>query len=244
MTMAKSHSKRQAQKEEKQSKRHAQRIAAQKENSLRRMKKNVMWAIVVLISLAIIITLLRSTSVSTEGLPELSLTQTAETDYPLGTNDKIVIMEYSDFQCPACRSVEPLVKALVEKYGDNITFVYRDFPLKQIHAKATIAAQAAHAAGAQGKYWEMHNMLFEMQEEWATGSHVNLFIEYATTLNLNVTQFELDLNSDETKAIVTNNYEHGLSLGIQGTPTFFLNGKRVSVTGLDDFSRRIDSLLR
>ena len=134
--------------------------------------------------------------------------------------------------------------SLLEKYGDNITFVYRDFPLKSIHAKATIAAQAAQAAGAQGKYWEMNHLLFEKQSEWVNGAHVAFFKQYATELELNVTQFELDLNSDAIKAIVANNYEHGLSIGIQGTPTFFLNGKRVSVTGLDDFSRRIDALLR
>src|SRR3989338_2093696 len=108
-----------------------------------------------------------------------------ENDWVKGNKEaKVTLIEYSDFQCPACGAYYPVVKQLNEEVGDKIVIAYRNFPLRQVHQNAQIAAQAAEAAGKQGKFWEIHDMLFENQKEWS--SYVNakeIFIKYAQSLN-------------------------------------------------------------
>lgn len=147
-----------------------------------------------------------------------------------GSNAKTnILVEYSDFQCPACRSYYPLIKRLVEEEEEKFTFVYRHFPLKSIHAQAELAARAAEAAGSQGKFWEMHNMLFENQQLWAGSSSArDTFIKYAEELSLDVEKFKTDMDSSEVKAKVNSDYASGIRANVQGTPTFFLNGKTIN----------------
>lgn len=140
-----------------------------------------------------------------------------------------ILIEYSDFQCPACRIYHPIIQQLIEKYPDQILFVYRHFPLIQIHQNAELAARAAESAGKQGKFWEMHNLLFERQDEWAKSSKAEeLFIQYAQSLNLDVQKFVQDLNSEEIKKKTQKALEEAISLGLNSTPTFFLNGKQIT----------------
>jgi protein-disulfide isomerase len=141
---------------------------------------------------------------------------------------KVTLIEYSDFQCPACRTQYVTVKKLAEEFSDKVQFIYHHFPLKQIHANAELAAWAAEAAGRQGKFWEMHDLLFENQTTWANLHKAeDNFIRYAQSLNLNVEQFKQDLYSKEVKEKVENDYQSSVQLGIGGTPTFVLNGKRL-----------------
>ncbi len=141
---------------------------------------------------------------------------------------KVTLIEYSDFQCPACRNSYAWVKRLTLEFNDKMQFVYRHFPLKQIHPNAELAARAAEAAGRQGKFWEMHDMLFENQSNWANRSDAGeIFIKYAQSLNLSVEQFKNDLNSREVREKVENDYQHSIQSGIDATPTFFLNGKKI-----------------
>ncbi len=151
-------------------------------------------------------------------------------DWIQGNKDsKVVLVEYSDFQCPACKIFYSFLKDIESKYGSKIQFVYRNFPLSQ-HANAMLAAQAAGAAGKQGKFWEMHDMIFEGQDTWATQSSADAektFASYAQSLQLNIDQFKKDLNSTEIKVKIEDDYQGGIKSGINATPTFFLNGKKL-----------------
>lgn len=174
------------------------------------------------------------------------LDKPAATDWIKGNpNAAVVIIEYSDLQCPACRAYQPLVKQMAEEYGDRIAVVYRHFPLKQIHLQATLAAQAAEAAGLQGKFWEMHDLLFEKQAEWSgNGRARTMMADYAKDLGLNVNQFKRDLFSKQVKALVNADYMSGLTAGVNATPTFYLNGDKIkNPQGPEEFKSLIDAKL-
>lgn len=140
----------------------------------------------------------------------------------------VVLVEYSDFQCPACRSYYFLMKEIKVKFADRIAFVYRHFPLTSIHPNAELAARAAEAAGRQGKFWEMHDLLFEKQDEWSRVADIGpMFDSYAVLLNISVEQFKKDWLSDEIKNFVRAQKNHSIRLGLQGTPSFFINGEQI-----------------
>lgn len=140
-------------------------------------------------------------------------------------NSKTVFVEYSDFQCPACDAYYPIVKQLTQEFK-NISIIYRHFPLAQ-HANARPAAQAAEAAGQQGKFWEMHNLLFDNQNSWSSSkSAEEIFTAYAQTLKLDIEKFKTDYNSQKTRTKIEADYQSGAS-EIDGTPTFFLNDKKI-----------------
>lgn len=136
------------------------------------------------------------------------------------------LVEYSDFQCPFCSQAAMAIDELVEKYGDQFKFEYRHFPLRSIHPNAQIAAQAGEAAGVQGKFWEMHDMLFARQQEWSTSINPKkVFKKYAEEIGIDGDRFVYDLESDEVKAKVNASYDEASALQIAGTPTFLVNGK-------------------
>jgi|SRR3989344_7176991 len=157
----------------------------------------------------------------------------------------VVVMEYSDFQCPACRSYYPVMRQVMTEFGDRITFVYRNFPLIGIHQNAEFAARAAEAASKQDKFWEMHDLLFEKQDEWAKAVNVSpVFESYATLLGLDLEQFRADWQSSEVKNLVKAERTHALKIGLQGTPTFFINGKQIqNPSSLEAFRLIIKSAL-
>ncbi len=151
-------------------------------------------------------------------------------DHVFGNKDsKVVLIEYGDFQCPGCGTIHVRVKELTEKYQDKIAFVFRNLPLSSMHPNARAAAASAEAASLQGKYWEMHNMVYEHQDEWSSASakdRGNIFERYASTLGLDVEKFKTDIASEAvTKKI---NFDQAVfrRTGLpQSTPTFTLNGK-------------------
>lgn len=161
-------------------------------------------------------------------------------------NAKVNIVEFGDFQCPACAAAYPIIEQLLVMYKDNpqVNFVARNFPLPS-HRNAVISAQAAEAAGAQGKYWEMYGMLYEKQNEWSgSGDPLSLFAQYAAELKLDVNRFRSEVQEEKYKSIVTQDQQEGLALGINSTPTFFLNGMRAEgIQSLNDFKARIDAAL-
>jgi len=121
------------------------------------------------------------------------------------------------------------LKEITKDYGDKIQLIYRHFPLSY-HANSFLAAQAAEAAGKQDKFWEMHNLLFENQEVWANQSGADAektFTSYAQSLVLNIDQFKKDLSSVEVRAKIEKDYQSGVRSGVDATPTFFLNGKKL-----------------
>jgi len=149
----------------------------------------------------------------------------------------VTLVEYSDFQCPACSSYFSIIKGLEDEFSRDVRIVYRNFPLSQVHSNADVAAGAAEAAGNQGKFWEMHDMLFANQSQWAGSNDAeNIFAGYASQLGLDVERFREDINSDEVKNRVSEDYQEGVSAGIDSTPTFYVNGKRIqSPSGSEEF---------
>lgn len=141
---------------------------------------------------------------------------------------KVTLVEYSDFECPACEQFQPVLKSLSQKYNRQVLFVFRHYPLPQ-HPSSVIAAKASEAASNQGKFWEMHDLLFENQKRWSGQNDVEKIFEgYATQLNLNLEKFLSDLNSDTTSNRVERDRNSGISSGVQATPTFFINGEKVT----------------
>ncbi len=167
-------------------------------------------------------------------------------DWTMGSSiAKLTLVEYSDFQCPACASYEPLLKELQKQYAGTVLFAYRHFPLPQ-HGNAMATAIAAEAAGKQGKFWPMHDLLFSTQNSWSNSSKTDeLFAGYAGQLGLNVDQFKKDLSDPSTKAEVTADQTSGEQSGVNSTPTFFLDGKQISPNpiNLEEFKNLIDSAL-
>lgn len=157
----------------------------------------------------------------------------------------VTLVEYSDFQCPACASFDSLLTQLVNQYGDRVLFVYRHFPLREKHQNAEAAAEAAEAAGLQNKFWEMHNILFATQNTWGTlADPQSTFQSFATGIGLNLEQFITDSNSVSVRDQVEADYRSGLAAGIDGTPTFFLQGVKIAnPKGYDEFAALLDQAL-
>ena len=151
----------------------------------------------------------------------------------------VMIVEFSDYQCPYCHSVEPTVKELLTKYGDKISLSYRDFPLTAIHSQAMISAEASRCALEQGKFWEYHDQLFA-----ASKLEKDDLIEYARNLKLDDKQFGSCLTSEKYKADIEKDEQEGRKAGVNGTPGFFINGVALSgAQGQEAFTRVIDDEL-
>jgi len=155
---------------------------------------------------------------------------TARLTPPVGPDDHVegrddapvTLVEYGDFECPHCAAAYPVVEAARARLGDGLRFVYRHFPLAVVHPHAIRAAEAAEAAGAQGKFWEMHRLLFLNQNAL---DDVDL-LRYAAALGLDLVRFEDDLAAHALAQRVRRDYVSGASSGVEGTPTFFVNGVR------------------
>ena len=134
----------------------------------------------------------------------------------------VTLVEYGDYECPYCGKAYPIVKRVQRELGDRLRFVFRNFPLNTIHAHASVAAQAAESAGAQGKFWEMHDLLYENQDKLADAD----LNSYALKLGLEIYRFEADMSSQVFAARVREDFRGGVRSGVNGTPTFFINGLR------------------
>jgi len=134
----------------------------------------------------------------------------------------IEIVEFGDYQCPHCGAAYPIVKEIQDTFGEQIKFVFRNFPLSESHQYAQIAAVYAEAAALQNKFWEMHDAIYERQSYLSEDFLKTL----AKELDLDIDQFEVDLESYLVKEKVENDFESGIRSGVNGTPTFFVNGER------------------
>ena len=157
----------------------------------------------------------------------------------------VALVEYSDFQCPACAAYYPIVEQVVEKYGSKISFEYRHYPLTAIHNNAFAAARASEAAGKQGKFWEMYRLLFANQEAWARSStSQRIFEGYARQLGLDINRYKTDFASSKTNGAINASIRefnsHGWS---KSTPTFVLNGKKIQPRDAEEFGKLIDQQL-
>jgi protein-disulfide isomerase len=144
-------------------------------------------------------------------------------DHVLGTPAAAVtLLEYGDYECPFCAAAHPSVKQVLQLVPGDILFAYRHFPLTQIHPHAQQAAEAAEAAGAQGRFWEMHDLLFSHQDHLALPD----LVEYANALGLDLDRFASELERGAHTARVREDFLSGARSGVNGTPTFFVNGIR------------------
>lgn len=150
---------------------------------------------------------------------------------PIGPNDqvqgdpntaKIVLVEYGDYQCPYCGHAFPLVKKFIEEYGDEVAFVFRNFPLTDSHQYAMAAATIAEAAGKQGRFWEMHDLIYNNQNLLSE----NMLKECVATLNLDVNKIENDITTSNLQDKIEADFEGGVRSGVNGTPSFFVNGEK------------------
>lgn len=152
----------------------------------------------------------------------------------------ITIIEFSDYQCPFCARAEPIIHEALEAFPKQARFAYKHFPLESIHPQAMAAAKAAVAAQRQGKFWEMHEILFKNQRALQDDK----LVEYAKALGLDVAKFEADMKSEEVQNQVRDDMRLARMAGVRGTPTIFVNGKLLRNRSIEGFKEMIEPMLK
>ena len=204
--------------------------------------KWIIFVIVVAVLFGGVIWLSKSNNKPFTGDATKAINQGEIKDHIVGNPDqKVVLIEYGDYQCPGCGAMHQPVSSLVEKYKTKLTFVFRNMPLTNIHPNALAAATAAEAAGLQGKYYEMHNKLYEAQEAWSGATldqRSAIFEGYATEIGLDIAKFKQDLTAQSIIDKINRDKSTGLqTFGVDSTPTFILNG--VVIKGQDAVNAEI-----
>lgn len=153
-------------------------------------------------------------------------------DHVTGNKEsKAVLIEYGDYQCPGCGSAAPNVERFIAEHGDRVAFIFRNLPITSIHPNAKVAAAAAEAAGLQGKFWEMNSHIYKTQGEWSnanTKERTDIFRGYAEALQLDLEKFTADMASAEVAAKIKFDQAIATRDDVTATPTFVLNGKKLS----------------
>ena len=163
-------------------------------------------------------------------------------DHVLGpVQAPVTVVEYGDFECPNCKQAAPAVKLLHQRFADRVRIVYRHFPLEEVHPHALLAAQAAEAAGGQGKFWQMHDLLFDNQSRLK----LRQLRGYAERLELDMTRFDADMDDEIYLQRIREHIDGGSRSGVRATPTFFINGLIQDVSfGLHSLADGIEAALR
>lgn len=172
-----------------------------------------------------------SVSATTDKYANKNYTEVKPEDQFKGAgNKKVELIEYGDFQCPACKGYYPLVKQLASEFGDQIKIVFRHLPIDSAHPKARAAHRASVAASNQGKFWEMHDKLYETQDSWKNSNNATKDFEaFATDIGIaDIEKFKTDVASELTNSIINTDSTSAKELGANSTPTFFLNGKKIT----------------
>lgn len=161
------------------------------------------------------------------------------------TDAKVNLVEFGDYQCPACGAYHTIVKQLLTDMPGKINFIFRNFPLPQ-HKNSTISSLAAEAAGMQGKFWQMHDKIYENQNSWSDSTNAkDIFIGYADSLGLNVEKFKLNLDSKALSDKVKSDSNDGTLAKVNSTPTFYLNGTKLdNPGGLDDLKKIVEEAVK
>lgn len=171
-----------------------------------------------------------------------------ETSHATGKLDaKVVVVEFGDYQCPACAAADPMINQMIADYKDNpdFSFVFRNFPLAT-HPNAQIAAQAAEAAAEQGKFTEMKTLLYEKQPEWSNSPNpLDMFVNYAQTLGLDTGKFKDAVQGQKFSSVIKADMDDANELGVDSTPTFFVNGEKFNFsTSYQELRTKVDELLK
>ncbi|KKW21392.1 MAG: hypothetical protein UY61_C0007G0001 [Candidatus Adlerbacteria bacterium GW2011_GWC1_50_9] len=209
------------------------------------MKRIAIWAgtiVILLLAVAGMIWAVKNSNNTESG--DLAVPVSASDQMKGNPESRVTLVEYSDFQCPACKSYYPIVEKLMDEYGSKIRFVYRHFPLPQ-HKNARPTAFAAEAAGRQGKFWEMVNEIFNHQDEWALlADPKDTLLSYADEIGLDKEKFLQDFDSNDVREKVEDDLQGGVRSRVRATPTFFLNGAAISnPRSYDEFKRAIDAAI-
>ena len=172
--------------------------------------------------------------------PSVTEVAGAEPRRKLGPDSaRVKLEEFGDFQCPPCGLLHPILLQMHKEFGDDLQIIFREFPLVPTHQHAIAAASAAEAAGMQGKFWEMHDLLYEHQKDWKDVFDVRpIFEGYAKQIGLDLDRFKSDLNSDLVAQRIFQDGKRGHSLGVKGTPTVFMNGREIPFESLPADSLR------
>ncbi len=159
----------------------------------------------------------------------------AEPPHAVGPADApVTLEEFGDFECPPCKLLHPVLQTMEREYGDRLRVIFREFPLVPTHPHALNAARAAEAAGLQGKFWEMHGLLYDNQKTWHEAVDARpIFEAYAAKIGLNLARYRSDLNSQVVERRIFLDGKRAHSLGVKGTPTVFLNGREVPFPSLE-----------
>lgn len=166
----------------------------------------------------------------------------ATVDHVLGPADaRVTVVEYGDFECPICKQAAPAVKLALNRFAGRMRFVFRHFPLEEVHPHALLAAEAAEAAGGQGKFWPMHDLLFDNQNHLKP-NHLRSYVE---KLELDLVRYDADMEDELYRQRVREHIEGGSRSGIRATPAFFINGKIHDVSfGMQHLMEGIEAALR
>lgn len=200
---------------------------AKQNNEGNNMQQKIFWGIVLVLIVAVIFGIFK---LSNEGKRTTDDPfEITSQDHVKGNRDAAVtLIEYSDFQCPACRGYFPLIKKLNSDFPDNLRIVYRHFPLTSIHPHAIPAAKASEAAAIQGRFWEMHDLIFDNQSNWTNSSDVEeIFESYADILKLDLEKYRADFDSKAVSRKVSSDRALALRQNLRGTPSFYLQGRRL-----------------
>ena len=182
-----------------------------------------------------------SPSLSANSSPSSSVHPGAEPPQSIGpANAPLTLEEFGDFECPPCGIVHPVLKTMEHEFGQRLRIIFREFPLVPTHAHALAAARAAEAAGLQGKFWEMHDLLYENQKAWHDTFDVRpIFEGYATKIGLDLERFRRDIDAEIVERRIFLDGKRGHSLGVKGTPTVFLNGRELPFESLSPEKLRV-----
>ena len=212
--------------------------------------KNILWGVIAAVVIFGFLTIVYMATSSSSSAPAQVVPETKtiqKTDHVTWSPaKKHILTEYGDFQCPACGAFYQYIKANIENdktITNNITFVFREFPLTTVHQHALEAAYAAEAAGQQGKFFEMGNLLFDSQASWGESKSVtDTFAGFAKQLKLDMDKYNADLKSKTVKDKINADMDSGNNIGVNSTPTYYLDGVKIdtgSFTSLDQFKQAL-----
>lgn len=215
----------------------------QKAETLKKQKRTkiigIMLGIIGFIALAWILILIAKDQ------NRIKIPSISEKDVLIGPkNAKVQIVEYADFECPACAEYPPIIKKILTENKNKASFTYRFFPLTSIHKHAKTSAQAAYASNKQGKFMDMYSLLYKNQASWINLESVDeVFYNYAKALKMDVEKFKKDYKSKDTVQFVSDSENQALNLGLTSTPTFFINGNLVEIKSPQDLEKLVKKAL-
>lgn len=214
--------------------------------NIRLIKRVIFWFLVIVLVFGTIAGVVFLSSNNQPNLVSDASLEINQADQFVGQIDsQVVLVEYGDYQCPACAAYHSVVKQVIDEYEDRILFVYRHFPLPQ-HRNAKMASYASEAAGVQEKFWEMHDFLYDNQSRWTTLSPSNFqsyLNDYAEEIGLDVEKFVADMSNESIKLKVNSDLVGGQKIGVRGTPSFFLNNEQIFPRSYEEIKNLIDSSL-